>query len=212
MAEGNEPSFGWLVIVRAWQGTLETFETTWRAIVLAIVLAIVSLGVQFGHSGKDAMMADVGTTIWQTLLPIAVVGGIILFWNLWLAPAALAFEAAQKALAAAQAPASASVPMAPPEPPINWAIWKHRSEYNMYEFAKILAKTEPADSTLSREAAAYLRLVREEVDNKRLKYIPRYAMGFESRYEVSVDEYSEIPRADALAWAKAKGFDVSVVE
>lgn len=113
MGHGKNKSFGRLIAVRAFEGTLSTFRTDRTAVLVAVALVVVSLLIQCIANGWQAMMAEWGNALLFTLLPIAVVGSVIFLWNLWIAPAAIAFETARKALAEVEASRTQAATTAP---------------------------------------------------------------------------------------------------
>jgi len=93
----REPSLRGLILARAWRGTLDAFDTTHRALGLAVLVIFISLATQYFRFGFAAMKADLLNTFWASIWPVLAVGGFVVLWNLWLAPYELAMEAAQQA-------------------------------------------------------------------------------------------------------------------
>jgi hypothetical protein len=199
---GGHLLVGWL-----WRGTLDTFGATWRAILLAIALALASLGVQWGHNGWDAMKADFWQTLWQTAMPIGIVGFGILLWNLWLAPAALAFETAQRAIAALAQ--SAPPPAAPrePEPLINHMALRNQAKWTTLDLAKILAVKDESGQNFVSAAMAWQQTIISAMKDNKIKYIC-VQLGHEYGKWYSPSVNTEMKQADAIAWAEAIGFDM----
>jgi len=208
MAGEKAQSFGARVVKRAWKGTLETFETTARAIVLALALAAVALLAQLYRGGFEAVKADLLQTLWQTALPVGAVGLCIFLWNIWLAPFALIYEATANVT---NSGARSTTPSSPIKQ-INWAPWKHRARYTVIEFAQILAKSDPASQTLNGEAISFASLLKEECKTRKLPYIPEYSENYMGdTYEVEVSEWTAVPRDALLTWAEQKKFSVDHV-
>lgn len=100
---------------------------------------------------------------------------------------------------------------------VAWDSWKKRNYYSIFEFAKILAMDEPASQELKKEASGYARLVLEQVNLNKIPHIPRYVSTHDGDFnrvnkEVRTSYDTEIPRAEALAWARANGFSTSHVD
>jgi hypothetical protein len=142
-----------------------------------------------------------------TFGPIGFVVVVVFLWNLWLAPAELAYDAWRSAL-------PQTTPVASKSPlPINWAIWQQRTQYSADEFAAILAKIDPSSVQSTTEASAYLQLILEAMRNKTIPYLPRYGgLAGSHRYELSVNGHNQIEKENAINWANSKGFPVDHIK
>lgn len=212
----NEPSFGHLVWARAWWSSWSPFRDRRLDIVLGLISLIV-LAVRKSNTPEfPQSLDDWSADIVSVLAPFVIVWFILFVWHFWLAPAALAYEAAKEA-----ARVRTDLPVltyqeqkteAKPEPrKPDYAIWKQRSSYNVNEFAALLDNSDPSERPLTPNARAYKRLLLEAVQNKKISYTPEYGLNEWDgrRYEMSVNEFTQIPRAVALSWAESKSFDVS---
>jgi hypothetical protein len=140
----------------------------------------------------------------------AIVAGLLtlfalkgLLWQLGL-PHAESVETGKRPSVAPTSPALAPTPVKV-VPAINWAPWKYRTQYTLYEFAKILAKTDPAAQSMNTEGSAYARLLLEDVLAKNLKYQPKYYHDFHGQPKETPPDYeTSTPRPEAVKWAKEK--------
>jgi hypothetical protein len=131
---------------------------------------------------------------------------LLFIFHLWLAPSALIYEAA-KSLSAGRAPTPP-----PPTKPINWLVWRQRQRYEVQEFAAILARNDPVSALLPNEQASFQKLILEQLKTNKLSYIEGYGENYSGRYELGIDEFTEIEKDVAIKWAEARGFDVSHVK
>jgi len=151
-------------------------------------------------------------TLLHVAAPAVVLWFFLFVWHLWLAPAALAYEAIK-----------AIPPPSPPEkparavpekkdPPINWIVWKQMPSYTLKEFAAILAKDEPSSMKTPYEQAAFFKLIMSEAESGKLPYIREMLEGYGRPIERALDADSRIWREDAIKWADAHdGCDVSQI-
>lgn len=102
----------------------------------------------------------------------------------------------------------------PARPEIDWRPWKHRREYSIYEFAKILSGTDPAKQALTTNGSAYARLLLEDAQQGALKYTPERVLNEWNGREFPkpADYDTKVPREAALAWAAVKGFPVDHIK
>jgi hypothetical protein len=209
MSGTEQPTFSSLVFGKAISETRQFFGSKPRDLALATVSIATGFGLYWYFQGWPVAMEQFASVAAFTLAPLGLVLLAVFFWNLWLAPAALAYEAA-KAISTHQSIEEIRLETSMYES-VNWAIWKQRSSYRITEFASILAEIDP--NTLdTAEVKAFLSLLKEEVSGGKLKAARR--KGFETgQYSVmeSPSVY-EISKSNALAWAKAKNFDVSHIE
>lgn len=90
------------------------------------------------------------------------------------------------------------------KPAFNWAPWKMRQKYTLDEFSKIIAGINPIGGA-SNDSYAYLDVLTEQVASGALHGAGGYRL-------TRAYPTSEISRADALKWAKAKSLSVSHIE
>lgn len=202
-------SFGRLVFGRAISDTARFFKYTRRDLILGAITVLLGGTLAYLFVGKADTMKELAFIAAFTLAPAGILMIAVFAWHLWLAPAAIAYEAALKALMRDNPPSTAD---ATPKPPtVNWEIWKHRSALNLVEFAAILAKTNPASSVSPLEKDEFLRLIKEDAMASKLPvWRDRYAEGHEQPdlWPANFD----VTKADAMKWAEAKGFDVSHIK
>lgn len=92
---------------------------------------------------------------------------------------------------------------------VNWAIWKQRENYNLNEFAKILAGQNPTEMPLTNEAQSYVNLLVDDIA------IGKLSCRFNENAKPSgltpkMKPFKfDISRNEALDWATKKDFDVS---
>ncbi|GAA0546203.1 hypothetical protein FHS83_000725 [Rhizomicrobium palustre] len=204
MVDETTPSFGRSVLGKAFSDTKLFFRYTMRDAILAITT--LALGVWFAYTfiGKTDTVKEIAFMAAFTFAPLFIVALTIFIWHLWLAPAAITYEAMKSVQ---QAIDGANIASAAKEHSINWAPWKYRSKFTIYEFAKILAKTDPASQAMSMEGSAFARLILEDVNNRALPYIQEYDAGYGgTKYRVKTSYDTSVKREDALQWAAAKDF------
>ncbi len=210
MAEGSEPSFGWLVLTRAWFGAWAFFDSWKRDLVVFVVSFAAGEATYYRLHGLPATWRDGLDNLIHLAAPVVIIWLLLFAWHLWLAPSALAYEAARKAATTKAAPPSEPKQVAP-VPAINWAIWKQRSSYNLKEFAAILAKFEPTSDRDPPEKASYLRLITQDAMSRRLHVTPNNLA--ESHQTPDLwPECFDVPKAAAVAWAEGKTFDVTHIK
>lgn len=204
MGKTENVSFGHLVIGRTISESFKVFASRRTDVLLAVLSLAVGFGVRCRTEGWKAAMTD----FWPTLETSAVVFVIffisVVVWNLWLAPAALAYEVARERPVAP----SRSVPSTKQErPPIDWGVWKRRAKYEAFELAAILAKEDPIRFEASTKQQALARLISEALNTGTLE---RTGSVFQLQQPITGN--SEIEKQKALEWAKKNGFDTSHVE
>ena len=105
-----------------------------------------------------------------------------------------------------------AAPEEEPAPPINWAIWRERSEYSFEEFAMVLAKDDPAASSMSPEAESFQRLLIEAAERGDLR-ARRPTVSDGTRLVAVGHSYkSRVGKVDAVAWAESKQFVVDHIK
>lgn len=207
MAEGSEPSFGWLVFRRAWFGALGFFESWRRDLLAASVSFAVGESIYYRTHGLPATWADGVDNLIHLLAPVVVLWALLFVWHLWLAPSALAYEAARKAAAAAPVAPIGSEQTRRPRV-INWAIWKQRDKFTLSEFASVLAKVDPSKPGNDADRDAMLKLIQEDAMARKFPLIKDRLAGAYCQPDLYPLDFS-IKKEDAIKWASQRGFDVS---
>jgi hypothetical protein len=211
MAEGNsDPSFSWLVLKRAWFGALGFFESWQRDLVAFFFSFGIGEAIFYRTHGWPATWSDGMDNLIHLVTPVVVLWVLLFVWHLWLAPAALAYEAARQSVTHPKSKKfSDNIGTTPPKPEVNWAIWKQRSNYRLTELASILAKIDPNGNDTP-ESEGFLDLLKEDAMARRLPCRPNRLA--ESRYQPDLYPASfDVQKTDALKWAAEKGFDLSHV-
>jgi hypothetical protein len=85
---------------------------------------------------------------------------------------------------------------------VNWAPWRLRTNYSAYEFAAILAGTDPGLDMNQHGIRAFLNVILEHIKSGNLEILPQGDPPREYR----------IPREAALAWAKVNKLPVGWIE
>lgn len=203
----TEPtSFGWHVWDRAISETIRFFGYKVRDIVLGVTTFTLGLGLAIYFVGKVDTMKEIGFMAVFTFAPAGFLLFAVFLWNLWLAPSALTYTTAVAALERA----ALAQPSAKPEKlksSINWAVWRQRAKYTLYEFAAILANEDPASGQMNNETSAFASLLIESVKEKKLN-----AARIEWDLAGEVGGLTEIMKPDALAWARYRDFSVRHIE
>jgi hypothetical protein len=208
MAKGTEPSFGRLVFGKALSDTGQFLKYTKRDAMLGVFSLALGGTLAYVFVGKADTLKEFAFIAAFTFAPAGIVMIAVFIWHLWLAPSALAYEAA-KASVGNSKPDS----VVPKKEQVNWAPWKQRSQYSLYEFAKILAKTDPAAQRLSTEGSSFLRLLLEEVQNRKLAALPTFRPDIWGEQHLSNPDYeTEVQRVAAITWAESKNFDVTHIK
>jgi hypothetical protein len=208
--EGSEnATFTRLVFGKAYSNTRRLFADKVRDAIFGLILLAVGSAVSWHWHGLPVAMEQTFYFVLTALGPIGFVVLVVFLWNLMLAPTELAYEANKIALSVLRIPPSA-VPTSPGRPPINWTIWRQRSEYTITELAALLAKESPSDPRTSDDAVAYSKLITEDVRGGKLHYIPRHAnIAGSGAFELPVKaDQTRIRKDLALAWAQSKQFDL----
>ncbi len=202
MDEHQEPSFGRQVVRRAWFASWKFFEDRRHDIGLGFLGVLLAAYQRFTIRGISTSLPDLGMDCVSILAPFVVMWALLFVWHFWLAPSAMVYDASRRV---AESIAEASRPQKESRP-INWAPWKHRTHYTLYEFAKILSKTDPAAQALNTEGSSYLRLLIEAMKNRAIKYVPLSNEPPLERYLKYTDANNRGERDDLLWWAESKGF------
>jgi hypothetical protein len=207
------PSFTKLVLGRALLHTYQVFKSKILDAIYVLVSCLVGAPLFIWLWGMpDAMKETIGL-IGFAFAPLGVFTAIVFVWQLWLAPAALAYEAASARAETESAPANQQRGRLPAKPPINWQPWRFRTKYSLYEFAKILSKSDPASQSLSTEGSSYLRLLVEEANRGKIVVPPEYDTGWDGiRFTKEISGENEIEKADAIQWAEAKQFPIDHIK
>ena len=204
-------SFGRLVVGKALSGTKRAFESLLRDVVIGVLSAAFGFGAYWRIFGLPEAMSETLSFILFGFGPLGFIVTAVFFWNLWLAPAELAYQAA---LARGEVIAVASAIPAAKHKEINWAPWRKMPTYTIMQFAKVLAQDDPASGTQSTEASAFRQLLWIAANNQTLGYKLRtLRSGYDGRpYTEELCVNSEISRAEAISWAKRQDFDVEHIE
>ncbi len=144
------------------------------------------------------------------LRPLGVFTVIVFLWNLWLAPAALAYEAVRGRIPQA----GTTVEIRPPAP--DHSIWKRRDSYSIREFAALLDDIDPSSGQFTNRASAIERLLLEAAQAHRIKYVARHKTVmtdvFEQttkKVEIPTDPSTRLAKDNAIQWARDNEMDVS---
>ena len=193
-------SFSRAVFGRAVADTWQFFEYKPRDFILFLVTLLLGAACAYVFIGKLETKNELVLSGAFTLAPSAIVIAAVFLWHLWLAPAAVAYDAAMAALAEV-----AASKIAPPPEPVNWAIWKKRSYYTVAEFSAILANQDPVGNFApSSDRTALVQLMLEWLR----RITPRGAIN-----EIgSPSLQSAIAREDAIKWADEIGFSVDHIK
>jgi hypothetical protein len=215
MAETKPATFEWQVISRAWFSAWQFFESWRRDIGVFVFSFVVGEWLFFRVHGWPDTWKDAMDNLIHIVAPAVAIWILLFVWHLWLAPSALVYEAFRKAYSERRPDIASRLPGPTLPPPINWAPWKVRGEYSLYEFAKILAKTDPAAQAMNTEGSAFIRLLLEEINAGNLEYIPRFDYRTDgvrmTKYELDADYDTCVKREVALAWAATKRFPIDHV-
>jgi hypothetical protein len=208
MDEIKEPSFGRLVVYRAWFAAWQFFESKLRDAILFAGTLFVGGVAYYLLYGLPATEEQIVPVLIFTVGPIVGLWLLLFIWHLWLAPSALIYEAARKAALTSGPPANLPAPTKAPPPDVNWAIWKQRNSYNLNEFAGLLAKDDPSHDPSTPQARSFLRLAQDDAMNGKLTVV-RDRNAHHSYLPDLHPYYFDVPRPEAIKWAAAKGFDIS---
>ena len=157
----------------------------------------------------NAMTKEIFTFVAFVLAPAGIFFVCAFLWNLFLASDELLYESIKSVqVRVAGGPSRADLPV------VNWSIWKQMPKFTVAEFAAILARRDPAVSRSNSEQQGYLRLIFEDIQAEKLRYVVEYRERpyTDERYERALDEDSSLLREIALKWAHEKGIDVSHIE
>jgi len=203
----KQKSFGQLVLARTWWNSWEFFGSVRHDVSIGVISVIFTIYHQTTKQHPFTLW-DVGAGVVTLLLPFVVVWALLFLWHFWLAPSALAYEAMKEAQTS-KPTMSAPQRQMPQLPATNWAIWKQMDAYSLFEFAAILAKQNPEDQSRNKEEMSFLKLLEQDARANKLKLSKRVRS---SAYSDDISHYSEISRADAIAWADMRRFDVGHIK
>jgi hypothetical protein len=205
---GGESSFSKQVLSRAWFAAWGFFDSWKRDLVLFAASLVVGGGYYLQDHGWPKDVWGAMDAIIHAAAPAVIIWLGLFLWHLWLAPSALAYQAAKEAISEAHAARPAAPRPVKPEKGINWAVWKQRSTYTLIEFAAILAKADPGSNLENSEQKSFSKLLIEDAMGRKLPV--QRGRNAEDWYSPDIyPTYFIITRGDALKWAEAKGFDVS---
>ncbi len=157
--------FGRLVVGKAYANTKRLFADKIKDTFFGVVLALPGGLFSLYRYGLPVEMQSALNFAAATFGPIGFVVVVVFLWNLWLAPMELAYEQYKLTGTTNQ-----------PKPPlhqnqdVNWAPWKQMPKFSLLQFAKILAKNDPAKLAETSEAAAYRQLIWIAVNDKTLPF------------------------------------------
>src|SRR5438552_2885117 len=174
---GGEPSFSKQVLSRAWFAAWQFFESKTRDAILFVFLFGSGAVAYYQLFGWPATKEQVVPVLIFTVGPIVGLWVLLFLWHMWLAPAALAYEAAKET---AQARNEAALPRrvaARQEKPVNWLPWKQMDHYTIRDFAAILSKEDPVSIGSSHEKQAWFNLLIDEARRGKLPHIPEAVGG-----------------------------------
>lgn len=145
------PEFGKLVFGRTITNTRKFFASILRDIVLGTACLFIGSGLFWYFRGLPNAMEQAVSVVAFTLAPFGALLVAVFFWNLWLAPCELAYQAMEQKWRM-NGPALCAAP--------NWAIWKHREAYTISEFAALLNNSDPESRSFPPSRYAYVKLLR----------------------------------------------------
>jgi hypothetical protein len=206
LAETKEPSFGRLVVGKAISSTKRSFESVVRDVIVGVLSLAFGFFVYARLYGWPDAMKEVISAIAFGLAPFAFVLFVVFFWNLWLAPSELAYEASrQKVLL--NAPSAQ-------KKPVNWAPWRAMRVISLVQFSKVLANMDPANHAQSSESVAFYNLIWDSIKSGEISYIEELIeIGYgQAHIPRDLNEHSKIERNVAIRWAKEKGFPIPYFE
>jgi len=198
-----EPSFGWLVFGKAISDTVQFLRYTARDIALGAISLLLGGVLAYLFVGKADTVREFVFIGAFTFAPAGIVMFAVFLWHLWLAPAALAYEAVK----VASLRTVSDVPFKIPERKINWSIWKKLDTFTVAEMASILAKRDPAAGSSSNEEYSFKQLLLQDIWQSKLPVFERVTNSSGG----PADE-TQVLRTAAIKWADKNGFDVSHIK
>src|ERR1051325_830687 len=172
MGEGSTaPSFSRQVFGYAVSHTRRALASKTRDAAWALPLALLGFAIYYFRFGWPAMSHQFVDALYTTIAPIIIAVAGVFLWHLWLAPAALAYEAARAARPTV-APTVAQQQSPRPQQ-INWAIWKRLQRYRLTDFASILAKRDPLLNSATTEELAFSKLLLQDANERKLNLASR---------------------------------------
>lgn len=128
------PEFGKLVFGKTITNTKRFFASILRDVLLGVACLFIGFGLFWYLRGLPNAMEQALSVIAFTLAPLGALVIVVFFWNLWLAPCELAYQALEQK-AKLSGHASYSTP--------NYDVWKQRHVYTISEFASLLDNSDP---------------------------------------------------------------------
>jgi hypothetical protein len=201
MAEGGKPSFGRLVIKRAWFSAWEFFDSWKRDTVLACASIVVGEVSYYRQHGLPATVLDLVYNALHLVAPLAIVWGILFLWHFWLAPYALVYEAAR---ASAAKPSTVTAPQPQKKKTLREALgaWAHVDRFKVSDAACLWAGFLPGGSYLAD------KIQKEGVVGAERLIVTELQDVLDERDVRPMDEdlgNAYVSRADLLALATRKG-------
>jgi hypothetical protein len=158
--EVAESSFGKAVARLALRRTADLFRSRRLDYGLAAVGIPLAGFTAYALRGSVEAFVTVIVAIVALFGPLGIAFTGAFLWNLWLAPAELAYEAASAVGNRLDERASPRLPtIPPPYHQVNWEIWKRLNKYTLVQFASILTKKDPEFDGNSTEETAFRKLL-----------------------------------------------------
>lgn len=213
--ESKRQSFGQLVLARAWWSSWKFFRDARHDLTVG-ALAIVLTIYQQATQQHPLTMWDVAAGVVTFIMPFVIVWALLFLWHFWLAPAALAYEAARD-VAKAGSPVATDVSPYAREvrpPPPDYQVWRLRGTYTVREFAALLDDADPFAGTITHRILGLQRLLIEHMEQGKLPYVrvARDNWINNQAQTLAPSEHTQMKRADALSWAEANKFPVSKLQ
>jgi len=192
-----------MVVGKAYSNTKAIFADKIRDAIFGALLGVLGVVLSWRWHGWPVVMEQSISFVLTAFGPLGFTVAIVFLWNLWIAPAELAYEAFKSTVSST----------ASQKTPINWAPWQQMPKLSILQFGKILAHNDPTSKEETSEAAAYRQLIWMAINSQELPYILRKLRRIDGKL---VDEQlcieSQISRDEAIQWAKNRNLDVNHIE